>query len=80
MTTTIQKWGNSQAVRLSKSIMTEANLHDNDMIDISVNDDGTITIKKSVKRKTLKELLADYDEEYERIDIDWGKPQGKEIW
>ncbi len=80
MTTTIQKWGNSQAVRLSKSIMTEANLRDNDTIDITVDEEGTITIKKSIKRKTLKELFADYDGEYERIDIDWGKPRGKEVW
>ena len=32
------------------------------------------------KRKTIKELFANYDGKYEKQEIDWGEPQGKEIW
>jgi antitoxin MazE len=38
MYTTIQKWGNSQAVRLPKDILEEANLQENDKVQIKVQD------------------------------------------
>ena len=28
----------------------------------------------------IEDLFADFDGEYEAIEIDWGKPMGKEIW
>lgn len=80
MTTTIQKWGNSQGVRLPKYILEAVNLRENESIDI-ITDKEKIIIKKAAKRrKTIKELFANYHEEYQPIEIDWGKPEGREIW
>ena len=39
----------------------------------------TEKIKKG-KRKTIKELFANYNEDYEKQEIDWGEPVGKEVW
>ncbi len=41
--------------------------------------DKRIIIKQKEERKNIKQLFADYDGEYEPIDIDWGAPVGKEI-
>ena len=43
---------------------------------------GNLKIQKveKEKRKTIKELFANYDGSYEKQEIDWGEPQGKEIW
>ncbi|WP_455656400.1 AbrB/MazE/SpoVT family DNA-binding domain-containing protein [Phascolarctobacterium sp.] len=40
-------------------------------------------IKKLQKRKhkiTLDELFADYTGNYKPVEINWGKPVGREIW
>jgi antitoxin component of MazEF toxin-antitoxin module len=29
---------------------------------------------------SIEDLFADFDGEYELVEIDWGKPEGKEIW
>ena len=53
----IQKWGNSQAVRLPKAILNAANLHENDCVAIDVQEDQ-ITLRKLPRRKTLDDLFA----------------------
>lgn len=81
MITNIQKWGNSQGVRIPKNILETAHLSENDTVEI-IPQDGTILIKKAEpkKRKTIQELFDGYDGKYEPAEIDWGKPEGKEIW
>ena len=39
-----------------------------------------IKINSSKKRKNIKELFTNYEREYEVQEIDWGEPEGKEIW
>jgi len=94
MTTTIVKWGNSRGIRLPKPFLESLDLKDNDTVDI-ITDNGAIVIKKSEKYqyKTLKQRLEEFhgkdletileeaDENNERpVMVDWGKPEGEEIW
>ena len=83
MLTTIQKWGNSQAVRLPKSIVDELFLQENDAVEITAQND-TIVIKKATRKrrakKSLEERFKDYSGEYRYSEYDWGKPVGKEVW
>ena len=78
MTTTIQKWGNSQGVRIPKIILDTVNWAENEQI-MMVVDNGKIIMEKA-KRKNIKELFENYKGEYEPTEIDWGEPKGKEIW
>lgn len=79
-TTTIQKWGNSQGVRLPKHLLDEVHLAENDVISIKA-DNGVLIIEKAEKlRKTIKELFADYHGDYEPQEIDFGEQAGKEVW
>ena len=82
MTTMIQKWGNSQGVRIPKVILDSVNWSENEKIVIIV-DNGKLVIEKAKeehKRKNIKELFKDYKEDYTSVEIDWGKPEGDEIW
>lgn len=81
MTTTIQKWGNSQGVRIPKILLDTVKWNENEQIVILVEDDKLVMAKaKNNKRKNIKELFADFKGEYEPIEVDWGTPEGEEIW
>lgn len=81
LTTSISKWGNGQGIRIPKSILDFLNWSDSEKVEIIAEEDY-IKIKKVdvKKRKNIKELFANYDENYEKESIDWGEPVGKEIW
>lgn len=81
MTTTIQKWGNSQGVRIPKIVLDTVKWTENEKIIILVEGDQLV-IKKADenKRENIKELFADYKGEYEPTEIDWGESEGEEIW
>lgn len=79
MTTSIQKWGNSQGVRLPKFILEAANFADDEEITITAENDKII-ISKAEKEIDIEELFANYDGDYKPTEIDWGEPVGKEIW
>lgn len=79
MTTKIQKWGNSQAVRIPKHMLDSLNWGDNEIVALTI-EDGKVVIEAVTKRKNIKELFADFDGEYTPIEMDWGEPVGKEIW
>lgn len=81
MTTTIQKWGNSQGIRLPKYLLEAIKWQENEEVTIK-SEDGKIVIEKAQKteRKNIKELFANFDGEYIPTEIDWGKPVGNEIW
>ncbi len=81
MTTNIQKWGNSQGIRLPKSILDALNWSINEKIVIDMHEDH-IVVKTAApkKHKSIEELFENYNDEYVPEEIDWGTPTGKEIW
>lgn len=80
MTTTIQKWGNSQGVRIPKTLLDTVNWSEDEQITIVVDNGKLVMEKAKGRRKNIKELFEDYEGEYEPIKVDWGKPEGEEIW
>ena len=83
MTTTIQKWGNSQAVRLPKPILESLLLKENDPVEIIAERDSII-IRKAVRKrranKSLEERFTNYNGKHAFSEHDWGEPIGKEVW
>ena len=77
MYTTIQKWGNSQAIRLPKAILEMAKLNGNDKVEIKIQD-GNLIIVPVKKHKTLAARIAEYQGDYTCSEWDTGKPMGKE--
>ena len=83
MYTTIQRWGNSQAVRLPKYILEELFLQENDSVEITAVNDNIIIKKATRKRrakKSLEERFENYTGEYQCTEYNWGKPVGNEVW
>ena len=81
MRSSIQKWGNSLAVRLPKAILEDANLSENESVQIIAKPDKIIIEKAiRVKHKTLKERLDGYNGDYEFKEWETGAPVGREVW
>lgn len=80
MITSIQKWGNSQGVRIPRMLLDAVKWSENEKVTITVYD-GKLIIEKAKKEKeSIMELFENYEEEYTPEEIDWGKPEGKEVW
>ena len=81
MTVNIQKWGNSQGIRIPKHMLDDLAWSETETVDISI-DDGKIIIERfrAPERKTIKELFEGFKGKYEPEDIDWGEPSGGEVW
>ncbi len=81
MQTTLQKWGNSQGIRIPKHMITDLNMQENDIFNIQLDNEKIILTKiESQKRKNIKELFEGYTEDYQAENIDCGEPVGREIW
>ena len=86
--TNIRRWGNSQGIRLSKEILAQMDLQENDTVGIKIYD-GKMTVEKVNKPKYLnlaERLEAFYKRPIDEIyvestqEVDVGDPKGNEIW
>ena len=75
----ITKWGNSLWIRIPKQIAEESKLKAGDKIEITAVDSKIVIIPQKPKY-TLEKLLEGMSEEHLHSEIDWGQPEGKEIW
>lgn len=81
MTAKVQQWGNSQGIRLPKVILDSLNIHTNDEVEIEQAGNKLLISKKERKtRRNIAELFADYNNNYQSEEIDWGKTEGEEAW
>ena len=80
MDTTIQKWGNSLAIRIPKAFADEVGLDQGSEIDIQIID-GQIVIKP-VKKPTydLETLLNQVTDGNLHAEVDTGTATGDEVW
>jgi antitoxin MazE len=82
MVTRVQKWGNSQGLRLAKQVLEEACISVGDDVDVTARD-GVIVItpiKRIRGKRSLQELVSRIPKNYEVREIDWGEPVGREAW
>ena len=80
MVTKVQKWGNSQGLRLSRHVLEDARIEVGDDVEIIVGEEQ-ITIKKVVKPKfDLAEMVARMPRNYKAREESFGKPVGLEEW
>jgi len=83
MVTKVQKWGNSQGLRLAKQVLEETHISIGDPVDVSARD-GVIVIapiRKSVRAGlSLQELVSRIPKNYKPEEVEWGEPVGREAW
>ena len=82
MVTRIQKWGNSQGLRLAKQVLEDAHISVDEEVDVTVRD-GMIVIAPARRvrgRRSLRELVSRIRKDFKTDETDWGRPVGKEVW
>ena len=80
MQTKIKKWGNSLALRIPKSFALNANLRQDELVDISIDKEKIIITPIGEKEYSLDELLEGVSEDNLHGEFDTGVPVGKESW
>ena len=80
MMTTIQKWGNSLAVRIPKAVAQDIHLETGSSVNLTVRE-GRLLLEPQVKRVyRLGELLKHVSERNVHTEVDTGGPMGNEVW
>ena len=82
MLSKIQKWGNSQGIRIPKSFLELSNIKIGEDVDIMVQD-GKIIVEPTNTirgRYNIKDLSAKMPKDYKPNEEDWGLPSGREAW
>jgi antitoxin MazE len=79
MKTTVQKWGNSLAVRIPRPFAEEVNLRENSAVDLTVRG-GKLVIVLAAPEITLQMLVANITEENRHNETEIGNAVGDEIW
>lgn len=79
MVTSIQKWGNSLAIRIPKAFAAQANLSEDASVHISIEGDRII-VAPLRRVWTLEDLLKQIKRANTHGEISWGDPSGNEVW
>ena len=80
MKATVKKWGNSAAVRIPASVMEEMHLALDEVVEVR-GEKGRIVIEPVRKKMyVLDDLLKGITAKNLHRAVDFGSPQGKEVW
>jgi antitoxin MazE len=82
MITKVQKWGNSQGLRLSKELLADVHVEVGDSVSVRVQEGSLIVTPARRVRggHDLEELVARVPKDYKPGEIDWGSAKGSEVW
>lgn len=79
MVTTVQKWGNSLAVRIPKAFAAQVRLTEDTDVEISVEQDR-IVIAPARREWKLNALVNGITPSNRHRETDWGDKAGDEAW
>ena len=79
MRTSVQKWGNSLAVRIPKAFAADLGIDQDVPVDLSMEDGALIVRPSQRDRYDLQSLLAQVTDENLHAPVDWGPAVGREL-
>ena len=74
----IQKWGNSLGVRIPMSIVKDLSLENGSAVEV-IKENDNIVIKPLLK-VNVSDLIDQISDDNLHSEVDWGTPEGNEIW
>jgi antitoxin MazE len=80
MKTSVQRWGNSLAVRIPKSFAEEVGLSDGGSIELRLVSGGLLIEPSPAPPLSLDDLLGGIDDSNIHGEVDTGFPVGLEAW
>ncbi len=75
----VVRWGNSQAVRLSKEVLQRAQLQEGDELTVHA-EQGRIALESAALEITIEKLVAGITPQNRHGETTWGKRVGNEVW
>lgn len=86
MITKLQSWGNSQGVRLPKSLLTQLDLETGTSVELELSPKGDAIILRPVRpvkpirgRHRIEDIAAAMPADYTAAEMPWGI-EGRETW
>lgn len=77
MTATIEKWGNSLALRLPKALAHDAHIAEGSRVELVRTDEGVLVKAGRKPRYRLSTLLAGVTKKNLHPETDWGRSVGR---
>ncbi|MCL2785835.1 MAG: AbrB/MazE/SpoVT family DNA-binding domain-containing protein [Methanomassiliicoccaceae archaeon] len=75
----IQKWGNSNAIRIPKNILMTANMSENDEVSMTATE-NEIVIRKEKRHRTFSERMNGYEGKYVVEELDSSSVGMERFW
>jgi antitoxin component of MazEF toxin-antitoxin module len=74
--------GKSQGLRLSKELLSHAEIGVGDRVEVGVRDGAIVIepVRRVRGRYDLKDLVSRIPKGHQPEETDWGRPAGKEVW
>jgi len=76
----IQKWGNSDGIRIPSSILKSLNIKTNDILNIEQVDKKIIISIPKKRKISLADKFKEYKGKNLAKEFSWDESVGKEIW
>ena len=82
MITKVQKWGNSQGLRVSKALLADIQIDVGDAVEVAVRNGAVVVtpVRRVRGGLDLQELVGRIPKGYKHEGLDWGPPVGREVW
>jgi antitoxin MazE len=80
METRIQKWGNSLALRIPKSLADQMGLGNHSRVEVTLRDNQLVIVPTIEPAFTLEQLLAGIRADNLHGEVDTGLAAGSEAW
>jgi len=76
----IDRWGNSLGIRLPKQLTEQLSLIEGSTVVVTLEKNALMVRPQKKEEQTLKQLLERITPDNLHDTVDWGAPQGKEVW
>jgi antitoxin MazE len=80
MKATIQKWGNSLALRIPKAVAEGLGLERNSLVELSMTKKTLVVVPAPKATPSLADLLERVTPHNLHTEADFGSPIGREAW
>jgi antitoxin MazE len=80
MKASVQRWGNSLALRIPKAIAVESGLADGSVVELKLRKGVIALIPERRRKYELQELLSQITKKNLHKEVKTGVPIGKESW
>ena len=80
MNATVQKWGNSLALRIPKTLAEDVDLHQGSVVELEAVEGKMVVKPKKERKLSLRQMVKRITKKNLHAETDWGRPMGKEIW